>query len=74
MCIYITSVRDHLTAVIASSSLSPMVPAPVYIYMYIIYIYIYLRTYVTTFGAATASISTPAVPASSLGPRTERNK
>ena len=42
--IYITFVRDHFAAAVASTSLSPTMPASVYIYKYVC---INLRTYVT---------------------------
>ena len=38
ICIYITSVRDHFAAAIASTSLSPTVPASVCICIYITYV------------------------------------
>ena len=57
------SVRDHFAAAIASTSLSPTVPASVCIYI------IYTHTSVTTFAAATVSTLSPTVHASSLAPR-----
>ena len=41
--------------------------------VYIYLVHVYLRTYVTTFSAATASTSSATVPVSSVAPLTEKN-